>query len=126
MSQIVWLPRGKALSRLADHERRAAHRLDAAGDEEVAVARGDRVAGGDDGREPGRAEPVDGHARDRLGQPREQRGHPRDVAVVLARLVRAAEVDVLDLGRVHARALDRRGDHLAARSSGRTPESAPP
>ena len=95
--------------RLRGHERRAAHRLDAAGHEQVAVAGGDRVAGADDGREAGRAEPIHGHSRNRVGQPREQRRHPGDVAVVLARLVRAAEVDVLDLRRVDAGALDRRG-----------------
>ena len=60
---------------------------------------------------PGRAEPVDGHARDRLRQPREQRGHARDVAVVLAGLVRAAEVDVFDLAGGDSGARDRLCDH---------------
>ena len=49
------------------------------------------------------------HARNRVGQPGQQRRHPGDVAVVLARLVRAAEVDVLDLRRVDAGSLHRRG-----------------
>jgi hypothetical protein len=95
---------------LAKHERRAAHRLDPAGDEEVAVPGRDGVASGDDGRQSRGAEPVHGHAGDRLGQPGKQRGHPRDVAVVLAGLVRGAEVDVLDVGRVDSGALDRRRD----------------
>jgi hypothetical protein len=38
--------------RLGRHERRPTHRLDAAGDEEVAVPGRDRVAGADDRREP--------------------------------------------------------------------------
>ena len=90
---------------LGHHERRAAHGLDSAGDEEVAVTGRDRVRGRDDRREPGGAEPVQGHARDRLGQPREQRRHARNVPVVFSRLVRGAEVDVLDLVRAtHRRA----------------------
>ena len=98
------------LVRLRHRERRAAHRLDAAGDEEVAVTRGDRVTRGDDGREARGAEPVDGHAGDGLRQPGEQRRHARDVAVVLTGLVRAAEVDVLDLLRRDGGPLDGRGD----------------
>ena len=101
-------------------ERRARHRLHAAGDEEVAVAREHRMAGTDDRREPRGAEPVDRDAADRLRQPREQHGHARDVAVVLARLVRAAEPHVLDLLRRHAGPLDRlahgdRGEVVGAR-----------
>jgi hypothetical protein len=69
------------------------------------------VAGGHDGREPGGAEPVDRHARDRLWEACEQSGHPGDIAIVLAGLVRGAEVDVLDFGRVHARSLDGFLDH---------------
>ena len=98
---------------LGGHERRAAHRLDSTGHEEVAVAREHGVAGGRDGREPRRAEAVQRHARDGLRQAGQQRAHARDVAVVLAGLVRAAEVDVLDLAGVDACALDRRRDRDA-------------
>ena len=96
--------------RLRRHERRPRHRLDAAGDEEVAVARDDGVAGADDRGQTRGAEPVDRHAGDRFRQAGEQRGEPRDVAVVLAGLVGAAEPDVLDLAGVDAGALDGRGD----------------
>ena len=89
--------------RLRRDERRAAHRLDAARDEEVAVPGDDGVARRRDGGESGGAEPVHGHARDRVRQAGEQRRHPGDVAVVLAGLVRRAEVDVFDLRRVDAR-----------------------
>src|SRR5581483_2719110 len=85
------------LVRLREHERRTRHRLDAAGDEEVAVAAHHCMTRADDRAQTRRAQPVDRHARDRLRETREERGHARDVAVVLPRLVRAAEPDVLDL-----------------------------
>src|SRR5437762_3051433 len=47
------------------------------------------------------AQTVDGHARRGFRETREQRGHPRDVAVVLPGLVGGAEPDVLDLLRRH-------------------------
>src|SRR5581483_10097374 len=82
---------------LRGDERGTRHRLDPAGDEEVAVARDHGMTGADDRREPRRAETVDGDAADRLRQPRKQHGHAGHVAVVLARLVRAPEPHVLDL-----------------------------
>ena len=109
--QLLHRDRGARLA----HERRAAHRLDTAGDEEVAVARSDRVRRCNDGGEPRRAEAVDRHACHRLRQPREQHRHPRNVAVVFARLVRCAEVDVFDLLRRNARPLDRGRDDESPR-----------
>jgi hypothetical protein len=44
-----------------------------------------------------RAEPVQGDARNALGQPGQEQRHARDVAVVLARLVGAAEEDLIYL-----------------------------
>ncbi len=96
--------------RLGRHERRPAHRLDPAGDEEVAIAREHCVACGSDRGQPGCAQPVERHACHRLRQASQQRPHARDIAVVLAGLVGAAEIDVLDLGRVDAGALDGRAD----------------
>ena len=64
VSYAVWFAAREACSGFAVHERRAAHRLDAAGDEEVAVAGRDGVARRDDRREPGRAQPVQRHAGD--------------------------------------------------------------
>ena len=117
--------------RLRHHQRRARHRLDAAGDEEVAVADGDRARGRDDGLEPRAAQAVHRDAGDRLRQPRQQRRHARDVAVVLAGLVGAAEEDVVDLARARRRRArrpprsraprDRRGARRRARRrSGRS------
>ena len=46
------------------------------------------------------------------GQAGQERRHPSGVAVVLARLVGGAQVDVADGGRVDAGSLHRRGDHV--------------
>ena len=83
VSQTFWSPRGYVVVGLCHHERRSAHRLDSPRDEEVAVTGCDRMRGRDDRREPRRAEPVHGHAGDRLGQAGEERSHASDVAVVL-------------------------------------------
>ena len=107
--------------------RRPGHRLDAAADEHVAVADGDRVRRRVDRLEAGAAQPVDGQAADLDREAGQQQRHPRDVAVVLAGLVGAAEDDVLDERRVDAGAVDDgRAATAAARSSGRTLASAPP
>ena len=103
---------------LQHHERRARHRLDAARQHELRLAEPDLARGLDDGLEPGRAEPVDGHARHLLGQPGEQARHARDVAVVLARLVRAAHEDLVDRSGIEAVALDRRRDHAGGQVIG--------
>ena len=101
---------GERRVRLRRHERRAGHRLDTARDEEIAVPGDDGMAGADDRREARGAEAVDGDAADGIGQARKQRSEARHIPVVLARLVRAAEPDVLDLLRGHAGAGYRLGD----------------
>ncbi len=76
---------------------------------------------------PERAEPVEREAGNRFRQARQQQRHARDVAVVLAGLVGAAEIDFIDRGPVelgmprHQR-LDRRrrqivGAHLGQRTA---------
>ena len=92
-------------------KRRTRHRFDAARDEQIAVARSDRVTCGDDRGEAGCAEAVHRHAGDGLGETREQRSHSRNVAVVLARLVGGAEPDILDRVGGNAGACDGFGDH---------------
>ncbi len=90
---------GRALPRplaLAHHEGRAGHRFHPAREREVDVAGPDRPGGGAHRVEAGGAEPVQRHARHALGQPGEQQAHAGDVAVVLARLVGAAEKDFFD------------------------------
>ena len=96
----------KRLVRLRRDERCARHRLGAARHEELAVAGDHRMAGRDDCREAGGAESVHRHAGHRVRQAREQRGHARDVPVVLAGLVGRAEVDIFDVCRRHTGALD--------------------
>ena len=99
--------------------RRPGHRFDTATDEHVAVADRDRMRRRVDRLEPRPAQPVDGQATDLDREVGEQERHPRDVAVVLAGLVRAAEDDVLDEGRVdagtvHQPAQDRGGQVVRA------------
>src|SRR5262249_41217206 len=84
---------------------------DAAGDRKVDLAAADPARGIADGVEAGGAEPVDGDTRDRIGDAREQERHARDVAVVLAGLVGAAEHDLVEHGPVDlAVALEERPD----------------
>ena len=92
--------------RLAEHVRRARHRLDAARDEHVAVADRDGLRGRIDGLEPRPAEAVHGLTRDLDGQPRQEHGHAGDVAVVLAGLIGRPEDDVLDESGIDPRAVD--------------------
>ena len=100
---------------LADHPGRPAHRLDPAGEVEVALAELDRAGGGVDRLQARGAEAVDGRPGDAAGQAGEQRRHPRHVAVVLARLVGGAEVDVGDPLGVDAGALDHGADRRGRR-----------
>ena len=81
---------------LAHDEGRAGHRFRAAGDCELDLARLDPPRRGGDRFHSRGAEAVDGRAGNGLGQAREQERHAREVAVVLARLVGAAEKDLVD------------------------------
>ena len=115
------------LARLAHHHRRAGHRLDAAGDGEIHFAGADRARRIAHGVEPGGAQPVDRHAGNGVRQPGEQQRHARDIAVVLAGLIGAAEkhfVEPRPVG-LRLRATSARIG-TAARSSVRTLASAPP
>jgi hypothetical protein len=108
VSHAVWFPRGNACSGFGST---SGARLDAAGDEKVAVSRRDCVTRGDDCGETGRAQSVHRHARDVLRETGKQHCHARNVAIVLPGLVRTTEVDVLDLAGVHACTSNRFGDH---------------
>jgi hypothetical protein len=87
---------------LGHDERRAAHALDAAGDDQIVVAAQDGAGGVADGFQARGAEPVDRHARhlDRIAG--QQQGHAGDVAVVLAGLVGAAQDHFVDGREVEA------------------------
>ena len=118
---------GKCLRRLAHHERRPRHRFDAAGDCEIDLAGADRASGSPDCIEPRGAQAVQRLAGNRIRQARQQQRHPRHVAVVLAGLVGAAEINLVDRGPVEPGC--RATSALigaAARSSARTLASAPP
>jgi hypothetical protein len=117
---VVHLPRlGPRGARLGHHPRRARHRLDPAGDDDVGLARLHGHGGVRDGGQAAGAQPVHGVAADRQRQAGEQHGHPRHVAVVLAGLVGVAEdhlVDALgvDAGAPHRLADDQRGEVVRA------------
>ena len=89
---------------------RARHALDAAGDEDLAFAAADGARRHVDRRQPGGAQPVDGHPGGFNGQPGQQGGHARHVAVVFAGLVGAAEVDLLDQPGVDSGAVEQAAD----------------
>ena len=119
------LAAGQAALGLRQHPGRAAHGLDAPGEVDLALAEPDRARCLVDRLEARGAEAVDGDAGDLDRQAGEQRGHPGDVAVVLSRLVGGAHVDVGDLpGSIPERSTAA-ATTCAARSSGRTRESAP-
>jgi hypothetical protein len=97
---------------LEHHQRRTRHALDAAGDEQLALAAPDGLGGRVDGLESRAAQPVDGLAGHADGQAGQQQRHAGDVAIVLAGLVGAAQDDVVDTGRVDLGALQERADSL--------------
>jgi hypothetical protein len=96
----------EAALRLQHHERGARHRLHASGQHEVGLAEPDLAGALHDRLEAGCAQAVHRRARDLLRQSGDERGHPRDVAVVLARLVGAAHVDLVDRRGVEPPTLD--------------------
>ena len=82
---------------LALDEGRARHRFDAASNGEVHLAGLDSARGGADRLHARCTKTVKRHARHAVGQPRQEQRHARDVAVVLAGLVGAAEEHVVEL-----------------------------
>jgi hypothetical protein len=66
------------------------------GDHEIRFARTDRACGIADGIEAGAAQAVDGGGWNRGGQAGEQGGHASDIAIVLPRLIGAAQHDFVD------------------------------
>ena len=82
--------------------RHAAHRLDAAGDDQVLEARAHALGGLVDGLEAGGAEAVELHAGDGLGIAGLERGGLGDVAALVADGGHHAEHDVVDAARVQA------------------------
>ena len=86
----------KRLSGLAHDEGRPRHRLDPAGDGEIHLAGADGAGGVADCVQPRGAEPIDGDARNGVGQASQQQRHARNIAVVLAGLVGAAEEHLVE------------------------------
>ncbi len=104
--------------RLAQHERRPRHAFDAASQPYLALACLDGMRSGVDRLQARAAEPVHRLPGDRRWQPGQQQRHAGDVAIILARLVRAAHHHIFDgLGR-DARAPDSLGKHERAQVIG--------
>ena len=76
---------------------RAGHRFGAAGDRELDLVRLDPPRRRGDRLHARGAKAVDGRAGNGVRQAGEQERHAREIAVVLARLVGAAEKDLVDL-----------------------------
>jgi len=83
--------------RFAHDERGARHGLNAAGNGEFVLPCSDGPRCAADGFHARRAKAIDGCAGDALWQAREQERHSRDVAVVFAGLIGAAEYDFIEL-----------------------------
>ena len=81
---------------LAHDEGRAGHQFRAAGDCELDLARFDPPRRRGDRFHSRGAQPIDRRARDGIRQASEQERHAREVAIVLARLIGAAEKDLVD------------------------------
>ncbi|MNZ82899.1 hypothetical protein D3C78_1016110 [compost metagenome] len=104
---------------LAHHERRTGHRLDAAGNRQLHLAAGDGAKGGADSVHARGAEAVQGHTRHAVRQACQQQRHARDVAVVFAGLVGAAEEHLVQQIPLHLRvALDQRLDRYGGQVIG--------
>ena len=101
--RFAWLQR---------HQRSSRHALDATGDEQLRLAGADATGGVVHRLEPAPAETVHGHAGHALGKPREEQGHPADVAVVLARLIRGAEDHLVDGVVAEIGPIDHRADDV--------------
>ena len=96
---------------LSHDQGRARHRFDAPGDGKFRLAAADGARRIADGVEPGRTQPIERHARNGLGQTRQQQRHARHVAAVLAGLIGAAKHDLVQRQPVHlGMALDQRLD----------------
>ena len=99
-------------------EGRARHALDAARDHDVGLTGADTTRGVVHRFEAAPAEAVHRDARHSFRQAREKGRHARDVAVVLAGLVRRAEDDLVDLGVPHVGALEHRADDVRGKIVG--------
>src|SRR5215213_1808911 len=93
---------GEGALRLGDGPGGAAHGLDTPANVHIGLAQHHGAGSLGHGVEPRTAQAVDRDARDLLWETGQEQGHSGDVAVVLSGLVRAPEVDILDLRGRHA------------------------
>ena len=102
---------GEGPARLRHRPGCPAHRLHASADVDARVSSGDGPGCLHDRLETAAAEPVDGRPGDLRREARKQERHPGHVAVVLACLVTAPEVDVANVGGRDAGSFQGGGEH---------------
>ena len=105
-SAIGWGLAAPRVARLQHDVWRTRHAFHAAGDEGVAFAGLDRLGCTRNSLQARPAQTVDGLARNINREASEQDGHPCDVPVVLARLIRAPQNDIVEPRRVELNPLD--------------------
>ena len=115
---------------LGHHPRGPAHRLDTAGDANLGVADRDGPAGPGNGLQARSAQPVGGGPRHRGRHAGQQGGHAGHVAVLLARAVAVAKVDVVDRSRIQGSRAVEQGRHhsggqVVGADRGQTPADLP-
>ena len=116
----------QAGAQAANHVRRLAHVLDAAGEHDVRFAELDQLRAADGGLDAGPAQAVDRQRRHFLRHAGLERDVPRAVDRVAARLQHVAEHGVIDPVRLHAGLRRRRrASAMAPSSSADTSFSAP-
>jgi len=97
--------------RLESTARRHTHRLAPTGDHHMRRARANPVRRQRDGLQSRAAEAIDGHARNRVRQPRPQQRHARQIVARSALRHRASQDHVLDIVPHLRIAIDQRADH---------------
>ena len=123
-------PPGKGRTSLGHDEGRAAHALGPARDHQITLTALDLPRPGDHRIHAGGAKPVDRVRRYGSRQPGQEHDHPRQVAVVLARLVRRAQNDLIEPRPVHRRVarqkrIDRNGREVVSPDSRQHPAITP-
>ncbi len=97
--------------RLRHHDRRTAHALHPAHDKHIPMVRLDHPGSHVQRSQARRTQPIKRHPGHRLRKTSQQPRHPRHVSVILTRLIRRPEVNVLNQVSRHSRPPDRLTNH---------------
>ena len=99
----------------AQHIRRTAHRLYATSNKYIAVVRFDHACRDVDRFKTRRAQTVDRRSGHGLREPSKQSGHPSNIPIVLARLVRGSKVHIVNQTTINPGSLNDRSDHMSGK-----------